>query len=201
MDEPPPVQDAEEIRATAEIHPEPVDKCLFCSAPRKNHGEFSCPHLKKGLTKLGLRTQEHIETTTFVIFPDILRRPTSRRKRKCITVSDCPACPRYVPHDLARCRFVQSSKWTEDGAKDDAQSPRQEPQRRLRPFTESPTWPDEFDVAPQLHKGGRNQSSCVPKRKGNAVRKAIESVGSRLMSKITILKRPASASKIRRLKC
>ena len=159
------VKDVEEVRVTAEIHPEPLDKCLFCQAPRRDHGEFNCPYRKEGLEKLGLKTQERIETPTFVTFPDTQRRPASRPKRKCISVSDCPACPRCVPHDLARCRFVQGSKWTEDGAKDVAQSPRQEMQLLPTPSTVSPTWPDEFDVAPQPVKS----------------------------DKITILKRPASA--------
>ena len=150
---------------TAEIHPEPVDKCLFCSAPRRDHGEFNCPYRSEGLARLGLKTQERMETPTFLTIPDTQRRPTSRRKRKCITVSDCPACPRYVPHDLARCRFVQGSKWTEDGVKDVAQSPRQETQLLPTPSTVSPTWPEEFDVAPLPVKS----------------------------DKITILKRPASA--------
>ena len=133
---PPIVKDVEEVRVTAEIHPEPLDKCLFCQAPRRDHGEFSCPHRREGLAKLGLNTQERVETPTFLTIPDTQRRPASRRKRKCITVSDCLACPRFVPHDPARCRFIQGSKWTENGTEDVALSPRQElqlppPPRRL----------------------------------------------------------------------
>ena len=155
---------------TVEIHPEPVGKCLFCSAPRKDHGEFNCPHLKEGLAKLGLKTQECIQTPTFVTFPDTQRRPASsqqqkRSSKKGTTVSDCPACPQYVPHDPARCQLVQGSKWTENGAKDVAQSPRQEMPLLPAPSTVSPTWPKEFDVAPLRVKS----------------------------DKITILKRPASA--------
>ena len=114
---------------------------------------------------MGLNTQERMETPTFLTIPDTQRRPASRRKRKCITVSDCLACPRFVPHDPARCRFIQGSKWTENGTEYVAQSPRQDLQILPTPSTVSPTWPEEFDVAP------------LPVRS----------------DKITILKRPASA--------
>ena len=106
-----------------------------------------------------------------------------------------PACPRYVPHDLARCRFVQGSKWTEDDAKDVVQSPRTEPRRRPNPSPGSRTWPSGFDVTPLPAKGDKVPSSSGPKRREGAVMKTIKDTGSYLMSKITILKRPVSASK------
>ena len=134
-----------------------------------------------------------MEIPTFLTIPDTQRRQASRRKRKCITVSDCTACPQFVPHDLARCGLVQGSKWSEDGAKDVAQSPLQELQRRPRLSTVSPTWPGEFDVANLPDKSDKKQGSRRLGRKGSAIRKAFENAGSSLMPKITILKRPASA--------
>ena len=110
-------------------------------------------------------------------------------------MSDCPACPRYVPHDLARCRFVQGSKWTEDDAKDVVQSPRTEPRRRPNPSPGSRTWPSGFDVTPLPAKGDKVPSSSGPERRESVIRKAIKDTGFYLMSKIKILKRPASASR------
>ena len=164
VDEPPTVKDAEEVRVTAEIHPEPVDKCMFCQSPRSDHGEVNCPYREEGLVKLGLKSQQHIEPPAFATFSDTNRRPTSTSKQG-TAMSDCPACPQCVPHDPERCQLVQGSKWTENGAEDVAQSPRQELQLLPTPSTVSPTWPEEFDVAPLPVKS----------------------------DKITILKRPASA--------
>ena len=149
---------------------------------------------------LGLNTKKPIETPTFATIPGTQRLPTSQRQRRRsprqdAPVSNCPACPKLVLHDPERCQLVRGSKWTEDGAKDVAQSPLQERQRRPRLSTVSPTWPGEFDVANLPDKSDKKQGSRRLGRKGSAIRKAVESAGSSLMPKITILKRPASASK------